>query len=51
MLCIGPIDDSPEHESWLAGQMQSLAAEMSEHISISGDMPKANTEFAKYNLE
>ncbi|HEX5368955.1 MAG TPA: IclR family transcriptional regulator [Dehalococcoidia bacterium] len=51
MLCLGPIADDPAEDAALAQQMQSLAAEMSDHISVLGDMPKANTEFAKYNLE
>jgi IclR family acetate operon transcriptional repressor len=51
MLCLGNITDDQEHDTWLAGQMQALAAEMSAHIAVMGDMPKANTEFAKYNLE
>ena len=51
MLCIGPIEDNLEHETGLAGQMQSVAAEMSDYLAVTGDMPKANTEFAKYNLE
>ena len=51
MLCLGPIQDDPEHDAWLARQMQAMATEMSAHIAVMGDMPKANTEFAKYNLE
>jgi IclR family acetate operon transcriptional repressor len=51
MLCLGPIEDDPREDAALAQRMQSLAAEMSDHISVLGDMPKANTEFAKYNLE
>jgi IclR family acetate operon transcriptional repressor len=51
MLALGAIDTDPEYETWLVQQMQSLAAEMSALISILGDMPKANTQFARYNLE
>ena len=51
MLCLGRIHDDPEEDARLARQMQALAAEMSAHIAVMGDMPKANTEFAKYNLE
>jgi hypothetical protein len=31
--------------------MKSLAREMSDYIGRMGDMPRVNTEFAKYNLE
>jgi IclR family acetate operon transcriptional repressor len=51
MLAIGSIARDPDYEAWLVQQMQLMAAEMSEHISILGDMPKASTQFAKYNLE
>ncbi len=51
MLCLGRIRDDPEEDGRLARQMQAMAAEMSAHIAVMGDMPKANTEFAKYNLE
>ena len=51
MLCLGHLNDDPAEDEALARQMQSLAAEMSEHIAVLGDMPKASTEFAKYNLE
>ena len=51
MLCLGEIKDDPEQDAHLARQMQAIAAEMSLIITIMGDMPKANTEFAKYNLE
>ena len=50
MLCIGEIDINPEHETWLASEMQSLAKEMTEQLAIVGDMPTPHTEFAKYNL-
>jgi DNA-binding IclR family transcriptional regulator len=50
MLCIGPIDVNPEHETGLVREMQSLAAEMSAQFAIVGDMPTTSTEFAKYNL-
>jgi hypothetical protein len=40
-----------DYDAWLARQMQSVAAEMSDHIALMGDMPKAYVEFAKYNLE
>jgi IclR family acetate operon transcriptional repressor len=51
MLCLGDIKDDEEHDVWVAQQMQTLAAEMSANVAVMGDMPKANTEFAKYNLE
>ena len=51
MLCLGEIKDDPEHDARLARHMQAMAAEMSAHIAVMGDMPKANTEFARYNLE
>jgi len=51
MLCIGEIDINPEHETWLVGEMQSVAREITEQLAIVGDMPTANTEFAKYNLK
>jgi DNA-binding IclR family transcriptional regulator len=51
MLALGSIPLDPEYEGWLAQQMKSLATEMSDHIAITGDMPKASTEFARYNLE
>jgi IclR family acetate operon transcriptional repressor len=51
LLCIGAIDVNPEYETWLVREMQALATEMSDQIAIVGDMPKAYTEFAKYNLE
>jgi DNA-binding IclR family transcriptional regulator len=51
MLALGAIDTDPEYETWLVQQMQSLAAEMSALIAVMGDMPKASTQFARYNLE
>jgi hypothetical protein len=51
MLCLGSLRLDPDHDEWLAQQMQALAREMSDHIAVTGDMPKANTEFAMYNLE
>jgi IclR family pca regulon transcriptional regulator len=51
MLAIGAIDTDREYETWLVHQMQSLASEMSAQIAILGDMPKASTQFARYNLE
>ena len=51
MLALGAIDTDPDYETWLVQQMQSLAAEMSALIAIMGDMPKASTQFARYNLE
>ena len=51
MLCLGELEPGKKADERLARQMQSLAHEMSEYISLMGDMPKASTEFAKYNLE
>ena len=51
MLCLGALEEDDEQDAWLAQQMHSLAHEMSEHISLMGDMPKASSEFTKYNLE
>jgi DNA-binding IclR family transcriptional regulator len=51
MLCLGFARNDPSHDAWLAQQMQAVAREMSDHIALMGDMPKANTEFAMYNLE
>ena len=51
MLCIGEMRHDRDYDAWLARQMQSVAAEMSDHIALMGDMPKAYVEFAKYNLE
>jgi DNA-binding IclR family transcriptional regulator len=51
MLCIGELENDPKRDDWLAQEMKALAAEMSAHIAVMGDMPKASTEFAKYNLE
>jgi DNA-binding IclR family transcriptional regulator len=51
MLCLGELEGGPGEDERLAQQMQSLAREMSEYIALMGDMPKASTEFAKYNLE
>ena len=51
MLCLGELECGAHDDERLAQQMQSLAQEMSEYIALMGDMPKASTEFAKYNLE
>jgi DNA-binding IclR family transcriptional regulator len=51
MLVIGSIPNDVAYEAWLVNQMQSMAAEVSDHIAIMGDMPRASTQFAKYNLE
>jgi IclR family acetate operon transcriptional repressor len=51
MLCLGSARNDPSHDAWLAQQMHAVAREMSDHIALTGDMPKANTEFAMYNLE
>ena len=51
MLCLGTLQNDPGHDAWLAQEMHSFAREMSDHIALMGDMPRASTEFAKYNLE
>jgi IclR family acetate operon transcriptional repressor len=51
MLCLGGLESGASDDERLAQQMQSIACEMSEYIALMGDMPKASTEFAKYNLE
>ena len=51
MLCLGEVKDGEEHDAALARQMQAIAAEMTAQVAVLGDMPKVNTEFAKYNLE
>jgi IclR family acetate operon transcriptional repressor len=51
MLCIGRIELDEEHLQWLAQQMLSLAREMSDQLTLMGDMPKPSNEFARYNLE
>ena len=51
MLCLGIMPDDKKQDEWLADQMKSLAREMSDYIARMGDMPRVNTEFAKYNLE
>jgi DNA-binding IclR family transcriptional regulator len=51
MLAIGQMQNDSEEDAKLARQMQEVAREMSDLIAVQGDMPKASTEFAKYNLE
>lgn len=51
LLSLGKRQNDPEYDLWLVEQMQLLAREMSEHIALMGDMPRANTQFAQYNLE
>jgi hypothetical protein len=51
MLCLGELERGAREDERLAQQMQSPPREMSEHIALMGDMPKASTEFAKCNLE
>ena len=51
MLCIGrvPLDD--DYMRGLAEQMLQLAQEMSEQLTLMGDMPRPSNDFARYNLE
>jgi DNA-binding IclR family transcriptional regulator len=51
MLAIGSMQEDSQQDATLARQMQEVAREMSDLIAVQGDMPKASTEFAKYNLE
>ena len=51
MLCLGTLQNDPQQDAWLAEQMKALAREMSDFIALMGDMPKASSEFTKYNLE
>lgn len=51
MMCVGRMEFTPEYVEWLSQQMLSLAQELSEHLTVVGDMPKVNVGLAKYNLE
>lgn len=44
MLCVGELDPDPEQQQALVNRMFSLAREMSEHLSVAGDMPGQTRE-------
>lgn len=51
MLCIGKFTLTAEHEAWLRQRMLSLAQELSDQLTLIGDLPKASVDFARYNFE
>lgn len=51
MMCVGNMEFSPEFVETLSQQMVEIANEMSEQLTVLGDMPKIAVDFARYNLE
>ncbi len=51
MLSMGVKELSEDYLEQVAQQMLSFSAEMSDQLTLMGDMPKPSNEFARYNLE
>ena len=54
MMCVASSDVmqlSDEYVAWLSQAMRSLALEMADQLMVLGDMPRANLEMARYNLQ
>jgi IclR family acetate operon transcriptional repressor len=51
MLSIGKLDAAPDQELALARYMLSLAREMTDQLTLVGDIPLPSNDFARYNLQ
>lgn len=51
MLSIGRLDPAPDKELSVVRQMLSLAREMSDQLTLIGDMPVPGNDFARFNLQ
>lgn len=51
MLSIGKLDAAPDQELALARHMLSLAREMTDQLTLVGDIPLPSNDFARYNLQ
>lgn len=51
LLTIGSLEPSTDYETWLIQQMQAVSHDISDQLTMSGDMPMPSVDFAKYNLE
>ena len=54
MSCVGPsemMNLTDEYVAWLSQIMRSLALEMTDELTIFGDLPKVNVDLARYNLQ
>jgi IclR family acetate operon transcriptional repressor len=52
MMCVGnEMELEPEFVASLSERMIEIAGEMSEQLTVLGDMPRIAVDFARYNLE
>jgi DNA-binding IclR family transcriptional regulator len=51
MMCVGKMELTAGFVESLSEQMIEVAKEMSEQLTVLGDMPKIAVDFARYNLE
>ncbi|HEU0072637.1 MAG TPA: IclR family transcriptional regulator [Dehalococcoidia bacterium] len=51
MMCVGKMEFSEDFVESLSQQMIEIASDMSEQLTVLGDMPKIAVDFARYNLE
>jgi len=51
LLSIGKLDPAPDQELALARHMLSLAREMTDQLTLVGDIPLPSNDFARYNLQ
>jgi IclR family pca regulon transcriptional regulator len=51
MMCADKIELTSELIESLSEQMTAIANEMSDQLTVLGDMPKVSVDFARYNLE
>jgi DNA-binding IclR family transcriptional regulator len=51
LMCVGRMEFTADFVESLSEQMIDVANEMSEQLTVLGDMPKIAVDFARYNLE
>jgi len=51
MMCVGKMEVTDDFVDSLGQEMTAIANEMSEQLTVLGDMPKIAVDFARYNLE
>lgn len=51
MMCVGRMELTQDFIQTLSQEMIGIANEMSEQLTVLGDMPKIAVDFARYNLE
>jgi IclR family acetate operon transcriptional repressor len=51
MMCVGKMELTPEFVASLSEDMKGVANDMSEQLTVLGDMPRVSVDFARYNFE